>query len=54
MKMTVQELIDIAKEYNPEAEVRVAVRPYISPVYKIKPCVDMDTNVVNMCIYVEE
>ena len=54
MKMTVQELIDIAKEYKPEAEVRVAMGPWISPVYKIKPCVDMNTNAVNMCIYVEE
>lgn len=51
--MTVQELIDIAKEYNPDAEVRVAVKPYISSVDKIKPCVDMDTNMTNMCIYVD-
>ncbi len=54
MNMTVQKLIDIAKEYNPKAEVRVATKPYISSVDKIKPCVDMDTNMVNMCIYVEE
>lgn len=51
--MTVQELIDIAKEYNPNAEVRVAVKPYITSVDKIKPCVDMDTNMTNMCIYVD-
>lgn len=52
--MTVQELIDIAKEHNPNAEIRVAVKPYISSVDKIKPCVDMDTNKVNMTIYVED
>lgn len=51
--MTVQELIDIAKEYRPDAEVRVAVKPYIAQVDKIRPCVDMDTNMVNMCIYAE-
>lgn len=50
--MTVQELIDIAKEYNPNAEVRVAMGSWISPVDKIKPCVDMDTNKSNMIIYV--
>ena len=54
MKMTVQELIDIAKEYDPDAEARIAMGPWISPVVKIKPCVNMDTNAVNMCIYVEE
>lgn len=52
--MTVQELIDIAKEYNPEAEVRVAVRPYNYLIGKIKPCVEMESNTVNMCIYVED
>lgn len=52
--MTVQELIDIAKKYKPEAEVRVAVKPYSYLVDKIKPCVEMDTNMVIMCIYVEE
>ena len=52
--MTVQELIDIAKEYNPDAEVRIAMRPWISSVDKIKPCVDMDTNMVNMTICVED
>lgn len=51
--MTVQKLIDIAKEYNPGAEVRVAMGPWISPVDKIRPCVDMDANTVNMCIYTE-
>lgn len=51
--MTVQELIDIAKEYNPNAEVRIALKPYISSVSKIKPCSDMDTNTVNMVIYTE-
>ena len=54
MKTTVQELIDIAKEYNPDVEVRVAVRPYTRSVDKIKPCVNMDTNTVNMCIYMED
>lgn len=52
--MTAQELIDIAKEYNSDAEVHVAMGPWISSVNKIKPCVDMDTNTVNMCIYAEE
>ena len=52
MNMTVQELIDIAKEYSPDAEVRVAVKPYIRSVDKIKPCVNMDTNKSNMIIYV--
>ena len=51
--MTVQELIDIAKEYRPDAEVRIAMKHWINPVDKIRPCVDMDTNMVNMCIYVE-
>ena len=51
--MTVQELIDIAKEYNSDAEVRVAMGPWISSANKIKPCVDMDTNMVNMVIYTE-
>ena len=54
MNMTVQELIDIAKEYNPDSEVRVAMGPWISFVDKIKPCVDMQSNFVNMCIYVED
>lgn len=54
MIMTVQELIDIVKEYNPDAEIHVAIGFWISSVDKIKPCVDMDTNMVNMCIYVEE
>ena len=53
--MTVQELIDIAKEYNPEAEVCVAMkRHWIRQVYKIKRYVDMDTNIVDMVIYVED
>ena len=52
--MTIQELIDIAKEYKPEAEIHVAMGSWISSVDKIKPCVDMQSNVVNMCIYVEE
>ena len=52
--MTVQELIDIAKEYNSDAEVRIALKPYISSVSKIKPCVDMDTNKANMTICVED
>ncbi len=52
--MTVQELIDIAKEYNPDAEVRVAMGPWIGSANKIKPCVDMDTNMVNMTICVED
>lgn len=52
--MTVQELIDIVKEYNPDAKVRIAVRPYNYLVNKIKPCVMLRSNVVNMCIYVEE
>lgn len=52
--MTVQELIDIAKEYNPDAEVRVAVRPYNYSVDKIKPCVDMIKNKVEMMIIVED
>lgn len=50
--MTVQELIDIAKEYNPNAEVRVDMGSWIAPIDKIKPCVDMDTNKSNMIIYV--
>lgn len=52
--MTVQELIDIAKEYNPNAEVRVIVKPCISSVDKIRPCVDMNTNYTNMLIYAKE
>lgn len=52
--MTVQELIDIAKEYKPEAEVRVAMGPWISPVDKIKPRTDMIKNKVEMMIIVED
>lgn len=54
MNMTVQELIDIAKEYRPDAEVRVAMVSWINSIDKIRPCVDMDTNKIKMCIYVEE
>lgn len=50
--MTVKELIDIASQYNPNEEVRVNIGKWISPVDKIKPCVDMDTNKSNMIIYV--
>ena len=52
--MTVQELIDIAKEYNPDSEVRIAMGPWISSVDKIKPCVDMIKNKVEMMIIVED
>ena len=52
MNMIVQELIDIAKEYDPNTEVRVNIGKWITPINKIKPCVDMDTNKSNMIIYV--
>lgn len=52
--MTIQELIDIAKEYNPNAEVRVAMGPWVSSVDKIEPCTDIIKNKVEMMIIVED
>ena len=52
--MTVQELIDIAKEYSSDAEVRIAMGPWISSAYKIKPCTNMIENKVEMMIIVED
>lgn len=52
--MTVKELIEIANKYNPESEVRVAMRHWLGSVDKIKSCVDMNTNKTNMVIIVED
>ena len=49
--MTVKEVIETLSKYPPNMNVQVAVYRFISDVQKIDKIVDMDTNIVSVCLY---